>query len=262
MCFIFMQPRCSIRECAQVTCLCHFQELDGKIIANSELKNLFPPTVLIIVLELSKFLGYARDWNWIKINVKWSLKASFRSSCRQSFMSLILSGRTIKGRMCWVSLWIKGNSRITHNDFLILGQHESVPSLVYENDLLSGNTVFSFHQELVREPLRYIGTWSSILIEIIWILVANAQNQKTFEIQDTLSKMLKLRCLSPHIMWQNDVHPRYSIVASHRIFLSMSVFATYPLPEKCLFKYCTIPTSTFIIYRLKKMTSLLFFWIF
>ena len=195
---IFMQPRCSVRECGQVTCLCHFQELEGKIIANSELKNLFPPTVFIIVLELSKFLGYARDWNWIKINVKWSLKPSFRSSCRQSFMSLILSGRTIKGRMCWVSLWIKGNSRITHNDFLILGQHESVPSLAYENDLLSGNTGFSFHQELVREPLRYIGSWNSILIEIIWILVANAQNQKTFEIRDTLSKMLKLRCLSPH----------------------------------------------------------------
>lgn len=209
MCFdYFHAARCSIRECAQVTGLCHFQELEGKIIANSELKNLFPPTVLIIVLEMSKFLGYACDWNWIKINVKWSLKASFRSSWRQSFMSLILSGRTIKRRMCWVSLWIKGNSRITHNDFLILGQHESVPSLVYENDLLSGNTGFSFHPELVREPLRYIGTWSSILIGIIWTLAANAQNQKTFKVQDTLSKMLKLRYLSPYVTWAEWCTPK------------------------------------------------------
>ena len=62
ICFdYFHAARCSTRECAQVTSLCYFQELEGKIIANSELKNLFPPTVLIIVLEMSKFLGYACD---------------------------------------------------------------------------------------------------------------------------------------------------------------------------------------------------------
>lgn len=102
------------------------------------------------------------------------------------------------------------------------------------------------------ESLLGIGTWSSILIEIIWILVANAQNQR----RPSKYRIHFQKCwnwdVCLHIMWQNDVHPRYSIVASHRIFLSMSVFATYPLPEKCLFKYCTIPTSTFIIYRLKK----------
>ena len=147
-------------------------------------------------------------------------------------MSLILSGRTIKGRRCWVSLWIKGNSRITHNDFLILGQHESVPSLAYENDLLSGNTGFSFHQELVREPLRYIGSWNSILIEIIWIVVANAQNQKTFEIRDTLSKMLKLRCSSPHFTWAEWCIPKILHVCESQDFPKHVCLCYLPFTRK------------------------------
>lgn len=69
--------------------------------------------------------------------------------------------------MHWVSLQIKGNSRIALSDFLILGQQERAPSLVYENDCISDSLGFLFHWELVREPLRYIGTWHSILTGIL-----------------------------------------------------------------------------------------------
>lgn len=56
-------------------------------------------------------------------------------SLDQVSVSLILSGRTVKGRVGWVSLGMKGNSRIAINGVLILGQRTSPAA---ENNCMSG----------------------------------------------------------------------------------------------------------------------------
>lgn len=64
--------------------------------------------------------------------------------------------------MCGVSLWIKGNSRVAINDFLILGPHENATSLVYENDCISGSYVeISFYWELFES---FLGTPSPCIL--------------------------------------------------------------------------------------------------
>lgn len=170
--------------------------------------------------------------------------------------------------MCWVSLWIKENSRIAINDFLILGQHESATPSVYENDCISGSrTEFSFYWELFESLL---GTSSLrilffFFLGIIWILVDNVQNQKTIQIWDTLSKKIEIEISSPQISWAEWCMSRFSFCfCKPQGFPKQGWLSLLPprYPKKCLFKYCSIPTSTFIIYRFKKMTSLLFFWIF
>lgn len=73
---------------------------------------------------------------------------------------------------------------------------------------------------------------------------------------DSLSKAIEMVMFFSHAPphGQNDLHQDTQLFLQATGFSSacMAVFATDPLPEKCLFKYCTIPTSTFIIYRFKK----------
>lgn len=136
---------------------------------------------------------------------------------------------------------------------------------MYENDRVFGrHTGFSSRRELVRESLTPTAILHPILIGIMWILVGNVQNQKTLHLWKTLSMAIETEAfVSAYHVCRMMYAKTLNFFASHRIFLSMyDRFCYLPLPEKCLFKYCTIHTSTFIIYRFKKMTSLLFVWIF
>lgn len=60
----------------------------------------------------------------------------------------------MKGRMCRVSFWIKGNSSIAINGLLILGQHERATSLIHKNDCIPGSHMeISFYWELCESLL-------------------------------------------------------------------------------------------------------------
>lgn len=136
-------------------------------------------------------------------------------------MSLILSGRSVKERMCWVSLWIKGNSSIAIKVLLILGQH--IYTLIYKNNCIPGShTEILFYWELYESLLGTLPFCTLIYLEQYesWLIMFRIRKPSKYD-SSYHSKKGWHRDVCLHISHgQNDRHEDTQIFVSNRVFCS------------------------------------------